>query len=314
MAGERPGRHTDYSSPRGYHLDYSQTATRFAGDERGVPLLRLRTGELAHSPDVIARSALGSLESYLDSGTRTGRETFEALSRWLVEHLEIVPGSFGSWSMPEVPAGLRGHVRPAWFSASAHGECLSVLIRSAVLLKDSAARSAAERALGGFRTSVEDGGFLRELGEAGEEGGLPSLVFIDEYAIPGLAVMPLTSHVRALWAIFDFERAFANDPARKLLERCTDGLMFVLDQFDLGYWSTADLDPRRKARRPASRNRHETHVVMMESLARVTGRREIADAAMRWRGYLEDPRNSGRAWLERARAAFVDARVPVVGE
>jgi hypothetical protein len=315
MAGERPGRHADFSSPRGYYLDYSGLMTRDVPvDERGVPLRRLRTGELTHSPDLIARSALGSLERYLESGTSDSRRRFEMLSSWLVDNMEIVPGSFGGWSMPEVPIGLKRHLSPGWFSASAHAECVSVLVRSAVLFRESGARSAADRAFGGFRTSVDDGGFLRELGEAGEEGGLSSLAFMDEYPIQDVALMPLTSHMRSLWAIFDFGRAFESDPARKLLERCVDGLMFVLDQFDLGYWSAADLDARRRARRPASRKRHQTHVVMMESLARMTPGDRIADVAVRWRGYLEDPRNARRAWLERARTAVVNAGAPAVDE
>ena len=152
---------------------------------------------------------------------------------------------------------------------------------------------------------------MRELGEAGEEGGLSSLVFIDEHAITDLPIMPLASHVRALWAMFDFERAFGSDPARKLLERCIDGVVFVLDQFDLGYWSRADLDPRHRTKRPAARECHRTHVVMLESVARITSREEIAEVGKRWRSHLEDRRSVSRAWLARARSVVADSGAPV---
>lgn len=314
MAAGRAGRHADFSSPRGYYLDYTRAAAGGPVDDHGIPLVRLRSGNLAHSPRVIARAALGSLERYLGSGARAEREQYETLVRWLVDNMEIVPGSFGGWSMPEPPAGLERELPPGWFSASAHAECICALVRSAVLFQDRDSRTAAERALGGLRTSVEDGGFLREVGEAGEEGGLESLAFVDDYPVPGTPIMPLAAHVRGLWAIFDSWHSSDDASVWKLFERCVGGLVFMLDRFDLGYWTAVDLDSRRRSRRPASRERHETHVVMMEVLSRMTPDERIAEAGSRWRRYLDDPRNARRAWLERARTAVVNTGTKAVRE
>jgi hypothetical protein len=315
MAAERSGRHADFSSPRGYYLDYSGWARRPGPtDDHGLPVVRLRDGERGLSPAMIARTALGILEGYLESGASASREAFESLTRWLVENMEIVPGSFGGWSMPEVPPGLEGSLAQGWFSASAHAECVCALIRSAMLFGNAQSEAAARRAFGGFRTAVEDGGFLRELGEAGEEGGLASLAFIEEYPVVEVSCMPLASHMKGLWAIFDFTQALGDASARKLFERCVAGLVFVLDRFDTGYWTTSDLDPRRRATRPASRDRHETHVVMIETLARMTSDPEVHRAAARWRCYLSDSRSGARALLERAKSAVMNVGVSAVPE
>ncbi|MCK4410116.1 MAG: hypothetical protein KAW67_08525, partial [Candidatus Eisenbacteria sp.] len=159
MAGEKLGRHIDLSSPRGYYLDYSHLAGSEPDcDDRGVPVVRVRGGGRACSPSLVARSALGNLEVYLESGSAERRDRFEFLSRWLIESMEILPGSFGGWSMPEVPRGLRGELPQGWFSASAHAECTAVLVRAISLLRQEGAVGAARRAMGAFYTSVEDGG------------------------------------------------------------------------------------------------------------------------------------------------------------
>jgi hypothetical protein len=95
------------------------------------------------------------------------------------------------------------------------------------------------------------------------------------------------------------------DPgASALLERCVRGLVFALERFDLGYWTCGHLGGRRV--RPASYERHCTHILMMQSLHRMIHEEAFAAAATRWQGYAEDSRSRARASLERARAAIAN--------
>ena len=306
MAAETLGRHIDLSSPRGYYFDYSGLAESVAEcDEKGVPAVRVKGGALVCSPPLAARTALGNLELYLENGNAARRDRFELLSRRLIDSMEVLPGSFGGWSMPEVPRAFRGDLPQGWFSASAHAECISVLVRAASLLHQKGALVAAKRAMGAFYASVDDGGFLREIGEAGDAGVVASLAFIEEYPLPSAPRMALASHARSIWAMHDYLSVEEDPGARILLNRCVDGLLFVLDRFDLGYWTCAYLEGQR--RRPASAGRHGTHVLVMDVLARMTGFAGFAEAGARWRDYAQDSRKRARAKLERARAALVDA-------
>ncbi len=308
MVGEKPGRHVDLSSPRGYYLDYSHMAGAGpACDASGVPVVRVRGGGEVCSPPLVARTALGSLEVYFDNGNPAHRDRFRNLASWLVDNMEVLPGSFGGWSMPEVPRALRGELSRGWFSASAHAECIAVLVRADSLLRQDGAIEAARRAMGAFYTSIEDGGFLREIGEAGDEGGGESLAFIEEFPVPEAPRMVLGSHIKSVWAIYDYLNVDDDPGARILLNRCVNGLAFVLDRFDLGYWTGASLSGLRM--RPASSERHGTHVLMMDILHRMTDRDEFADAAARWGGYARNSRNRARAKLERARASLAGAGV-----
>ena len=308
MAGEKLGRHIDLSSPRGYYLDYSHLAgSEPECDGGGVPVVRVRGGGRVCSPSLVARAALGNLEVYLENGNPERRERFSSLSRWLVDSMEILPGSFGGWSMPEVPRALRGELPQGWFSASAHAECIAVLVRAVSLLRQEGAIEAAKRAMGAFYTSVEDGGFLHEIGEAGDEGGVESLAFIEEFPVPEAPRMVLGSHVKSIWAMFDYLNVDEDPGARVLLNRCVGGLTFVLDRFDLGYWTSVSLSGRRT--RPASFERHGTHVLMMDVLHQMIGSTAFAESARRWRGYAQSSRNRARAKLERARAALANAGI-----
>jgi len=305
MAGEKLGRHIDLSSPRGYYLDYSHLAgSEPECDERGVPVARVRGGGRVCSPSLVARAALGNLEVYLESGSAERRDRFEFLSRWLIDSMEILPGSFGGWPMPEVPRSLRGNLPQGWFSASAHAECIAVLVRAVSLLRQEGAVETARRAMGAFYTSIEDGGFLHEIGEAGDEGGVESLAFIEEFPVQDAPRMVLGSHVKAIWVMFDYLNVDDDPGARILLDRCVSGLTFALDRFDLGYWTGASLDGRRV--RPASLERHGTHVLMMDVLHRMTGQVVFAEAARRWGGYARNSRNRARARLSLARAALTN--------
>ena len=308
MAGEKLGRHIDLSSPRGYYLDYSHmVACEPERDDSGIPIVRIRGGGTACSPSLVARSALGNLEVYLENGNSERRERFISLARWLIDGMEILPGSFGGWSMPEVPRALRGELSRGWFSASVHAECIAVLVRADSLLRQDGAIEAARRAMGAFYTSVEDGGFLREIGEGGDEGGVESLAFIEEFPVPEAPRMVLGSHIKSIWAIYDYLNVDDDPGARILLNRCVNGLTFVLDRFDLGYWTGGSLRGQRM--RPVSSERHGTHVLMMDILHRMTDRDEFAEAARRWGGYARNSRNRARAKLERARASLAGAGV-----
>jgi len=309
MSGEALGRHIDFSSPRGYYLDYSQLAgPETECDDRGVPVVGVRGGGKVCSPTLIARVALGHLEQYLENGNPDRRDRFRCLARRLIDSMEILPGSFGGWSMPDVPRALRRELPQGWFSASAHAECVAVLVRAVSLLREDGALEAARRAVGAFDHSVEDGGFLHEIGEAGVE----SLAFIEEFPVPGAPRMVLGSHVKAVWALFDYLKVDEEPGVRALFNRCVDGLTFTLDRFDLGYWSSAHLDGRRI--RPAGSDRHETHVLMMDVLGQMTGKEAFEDAARRWRCYAGSSRSRARARIERARAALVNAGAPVAPE
>jgi hypothetical protein len=303
------GRHIDLKSPRGYYLDYSRSADPSGPvDDGGLPVSR--RDRATHDPGEVARFALGNLEIYLEGGSESRRDRFERAAAWLAENMEFVPGSFGGWAMSDPPRAFRAGLAPGWFSGAVHAECVSVLTRASLLLGLKGAIEAARDAFPAFRTPVQDGGLLREVGEEGHEGAVESLALVEEYPMPERPSMTLSGHTRAVWSIFDYWRATNDGEASRLLERCAAGAEFVLDRYDTGYWVRADLDPAWRGVRLSSPEGLAEQALGAAILADVTGLRAFRDASRRWRGYAASPAARARAALERLSFALRNPGAP----
>lgn len=287
---QRPerGRHVDITSPRGYYIDFSTHA-----DSRGPagrPGLG-RSGRGAHRPTscplATARYGLGNLELYLGSGSPARRDRFEDAAKSLIDEIEIVPATFGGWAAHSAPPAYKDLLPQGSFSGGTQGECISVLARAASLLGVPRAIETARTAVGAFSTPVADGGLLREVGDEGEEGGLASLAFIEEYPLEDRPVLDLSGHVRAIWGIYDYARVANDGAAETIFDRCVRGLEFELDRFDLGYWTRSNLDARRSVQVSTVRAIRE-QILQMEVMHDLTGRPAFQAAARRWRGYASD--------------------------
>lgn len=297
-------------SPRGYYVDLARWSDP-AGpvDADGLPVSRV--DRATHDPGEVARYALGNIELYLEGGSESRRGRVERAAAWLAEHMEFVPGSFGGWAMPDPPRGFRGDLAPGWFSGAVHAECVSALVRASLLLGVSRALEAATEAFPAFRTPVDEGGFLREVGEKGHhEGAIESLAFIEQYAMRERPSMDLPGHVRAVWAISDYWQATDDSEARRLLERCVSGTEFVLDRYDLGYWTRRDLDSTWRGVRVSSSEGIAEEALGLAILHEMTGRGAFAEAARRWRGYEASARCRVRAALLRAAFRLANAGAP----
>lgn len=295
----RRGKHIDMTSPRGYYVDYSRWADP-SGPVGGDGLPVSRVDRATRDPGEVARYALGNLEIYLERGNESRRDRFERATRWLADNMEFVPGSFGGWAMPDRPGAFLGRLASGWFSGAVQAECVSVLVRASLLLGVSGAIEAAREALPAFRTPVDEGGFLREVGEGGQEGGVESLALVEQYPMSERPSMALLGHVRAVWAIFDYWRATGDTEARRLLDRCVQGTEFVLDRYDVGYWTRADLDPAWRGDRLPSSTGIAEQALVMEILHDMTARSAFSEAGGRWRRYAASPRSRLRASVLRA--------------
>lgn len=266
------GRFIDTGTPRGYYVDYSRFAERWASTE------------LPPSPAELARLALGDLELYLARGTPQRRDRFARAVERLVRSVETIPGGFVGWAMTRVPGAYRGELEEGWFCGRVHAECVSALLRAGTVLGDDAAVDTARAALGGFETPVEEGGFAREIAERGLESGLESPLFIESYPVSEPS-LNLLGHTSAMLAVHDYGRLSEPERAASLLTRLASGLEYTLDRFDAGGWSLVDLDDRWSGRFLAGRALHREHILHLEEVARLTTRSAFRKAAERWRDH-----------------------------
>ncbi len=308
--GAKRGRHIDLRSPRGYYLDYASWADpRGPLDDEGLPLTRSVDGVPLESPGHVARYALGNLELYLESGTSERRDRFDSACRWLVRNLETIPGSFAGWAIPDPPEAFKGELGHGWLGGAVQAECVCALARAVALVRLEGAEEAIRSAIPGFGVPVGDAGFLREVGEPGDEGGLASLAFVEEYPMTYRISMTLGGHIRALWAIYDATRTTSEVIVPGLFDRCLRGLLFVLDRYDTGFWTRADLDCGWRGVRLAGPTTHSEHVLGLEILHEMTQALPLRETADRWLAYETSPLSRFAA---AARAAAFDLVNPDV--
>lgn len=296
------GRHVDLATPRGYYFDYS-ARVEYGGpsDALGVPMLERGGGVLEYSPPDVAQFAFGNLELYLNTGNERRRRLFEAAAAVLERTAEEVPGSYVGWPMPVAPRAFAEKLGNGWFSGLAHGECVSVLVRAGSLFHVEGALELASRAMGGFHLTIEDGGMLREVGARGQEGGLESVAFIEEYPMLDRPSLVLNGHVHAMWGIYDHWRVTGDHASEVLFDRCRRGLLYLLDRYDHRSWTRYDLDERWFGANPSSPIYHRIHVAQMKVLFRMTGDDAFLKAARRWEAWAASPWNRGRAYLRKVR-------------
>ncbi len=292
----------DEASLRGYVLDYSDLVDAIGPDDvRGLPLTTTPGGP-RHSPAVLAKYGLGSLELYLRTGNPARRAAVETVARWLIENNEAIPCGFLGWPMPAVPRAYAHDLPEHWFSGEAHAECISLLSRASTLLGVDGADETVRRAIGGLWTPIDEGGLARELGEGGAEGGLESALFIEQFPMENRPSLVLGAQLRAMTALRDSalpDRDGPDEGVRATLARMELGLAHVLESYDTGYWSRFDLDERWHGIPLASPLRHGEHVLQLERLAGQTGNELVATTAARWRSYAAHAGSSRRAWWGR---------------
>lgn len=296
------GSHVDLEAPRGYYLDYSSRAeSPGATDASGVPVREAGTGRAVRHPPDVAQFALANLELYLGTGDERRRRAFEAAVDVLLEEAREVAGGSLSWAMACAPTALAEGLGSPWFSAMAHGECVSVLIRAGCLFGREDALAAASRALPFLALPVADGGLLRKaapfvVGDASEDA-----VFLEEYPMRARPSLVLNGHVHALWGIYD-HAAIGGEPAsRRLLDRCVIGLRSLLPRFDLGYWTRYDLDEGWRGINVSSPFYHRIHVRQLLVVHRMTGDDVFLETARRWQTYLDRRWNRVRGYLGKVR-------------
>jgi heparosan-N-sulfate-glucuronate 5-epimerase len=270
------GSFVEAAAVSGYYIDLRVKA--------GAP--RWPDPELEGDPRFIAvgQWGLGAYERHLHGEAGPWLEAALAAGR------DVVAAQREDGGLPEPE--LRPHtfpVEPPWLSAMAQGQCASLLVRLFRETGDSAFAETALRALEPMRQPVSEGGVAAPLG-----GGW----WPEEYPSRPHSYV-LNGGIFALWGIRDVAVGLGDEAAAALFEEGLATLAAEIERWDTGYWSRYDLFPHPLVN-VASSSYHVLHVHQLEALTLIAPRPELAEAARRWRGYLDSPANARRAFASKA--------------
>lgn len=246
---------------------------------------RLNASPLAEDhPARVAQRALVCWNAFLQRGDEGQRATFLECARWLLACETRLTEEAGGW--PVLCALPMYRVPQICLSALTQGCALSVCARAYQLTGERTFWRTAQRAARPFARDILDGGVSATLFEEG--------LFFEETAVYP-AAHSLSGHMLALLGLYDYVELTREKEGAELIRRGLLALHKLLDAFDTGYWTHADL----LSRCLASETSHAFHTALLAALADLSACVHCAELAARWRDYQRRLGSRLRGWLTR---------------
>jgi len=273
-----------YPTLSNYYIDL-RAKINYKGpyDSEGIPILDY-FGKIGkqYNPCAIAQWGLGAWQRWQE-GDAKAQETFFRAANWLSTQIEVDNRGRGYWWYRfDFDAYNQ---RAPWASALAQAQGVSVLLRAYLTRGDVHYREIAAKAVTSMLTPVAEGGLLLKHGEN---------VFLEEIVADRPTAI-LDGLIFALFGLQDYCYVFKDDVlAAQILQDGYETIKRILPQYDLGYWSRADLYSVTPVM-PASIFYHSLHVAQLQILSDITEDALFQDYAQRWLGYNRSPLKRCRA-------------------
>lgn len=243
----------------GYWCDLRHKARAAAAAPDGLP--RDGRARPIHWVIPVAQAALGAWEERLVDHAPDADERFLGLVEALRRLGRERPDGFAfPVDMPMEKYGLR----PGWVSAMGQGQAISVFLRAHALTGEPGWSDMARAALGPIPARELDGALV-----------------LEEYPTHRPCAV-LNGWIFALLGVWELGRASGESSATALFAQSADGVLALLDRYDVGWWSRYSLYPHRRADL-AKPFYQRLHPVLLECLALVRPDQRLDTTAARWR-------------------------------
>ena len=226
-----------------------------------------------NEPIVVAQRALMYWNRYVTSMEDIWRKAFLEAALWLVDQAQHYGSDAAGW--PLTYAHPIFFTRGAWLSSIAQGCGLSVLVRAYKLTGDQHWLETAHRVARTFELDILDGGVCTPLGKDG--------IFFEEVAVYP-AAHTLQGCIFGLLGLIDYVANTGNLQMQQPIERSEKSLHTIIGEFDLGFWTRADL-LRRRLSTPLQLAQQ---IALLEAIADHRKCRPCTERVSQWRTYQRD--------------------------
>lgn len=274
----------DFRSLDDYYIDFVEK-TNYAGpyDKNGIPMLEY-FGEIGcqYNPCAVAQYALGHYQLFRRKGVDKNRAIFIKMSDWLVDTLIDSPSSLAMWFY-NFDLDAYNITKP-WPSALAQSQGVSVLVRAYKLTGEERYKHAAALAIKPLVENVNNGGLLYE----DDTGSYLEEIVADKKT--GI----LDGMIFAVFGLYDYGFVIKDEKVSRVLVSCELTIRKMLPEYDVGYWSRADLY-QKSPFMLASFFYHNLHVKQLNVLYSLTGELEYKLFSKKWDEYQKSLVNKARA-------------------
>lgn len=278
----------DYSTLDDYYIDFSAKPCYLGPyDERGIPLLDY-LGDVGrqYNPCAISQWGLGAYQRWRRGEPEQG-DIFWRAADWLVDNLAVDVRGRGYWWY-EFDFDAYG-LRAPWASALAQAQGISLLLRAYESNRNIKYLQCANQACAAMLSPVADGGLL--LVKDGH-------YFLEE-VVADRPTAILDGLIFAIFGLRDYCLINKSDlEACAVLDGCIETIAMLLPEYDLGYWSRADLYAENPPM-PASSFYHGLHVAQLDILYRLTENPVFKKYSAMWGRVARSPINRTRAFFSK---------------
>ncbi|MFC1692658.1 D-glucuronyl C5-epimerase family protein [Candidatus Latescibacterota bacterium] len=267
----------DYSELGKYYMNFVEK-TKFRGlfDADGIPMLDYKGNiGIQYNPNSIAQYALGYYDLFLDTRNFMYEQLFLKQADWFVNNVRFIDDDIGLWEYNfdfEYHEGLKA----PWRSALAQGQGISVLVRAYSLTKNEKYLTVAAKSFKSFERGIDDSGGVTYIDKEG--------YFWFEELIFDPPTHVLNGFIWALWGIYDYYLVTKDEKALHLFREGTRTLEDKIEKYDIGFWSIYHLLPT-KLKMIASTYYQRLHIVQLEAMYNLTGKKIFKEYANKWKVY-----------------------------
>jgi len=279
----------NYSKIDEYYMSFSYKAD-YAGDydRNGIPQLNYR-GDIGvqYNPIAIAQWSLGNYNLWKQSNNKENYKKFIKGANWLNDNLKLNNKKVYVWQHHFDWTYKETLVSP-WHSGLAQGQGLSVLCRAYNTTNNEDYLKSIENVYKSFQVDVKDGGvtFTDKDGD----------IWIEEYIMENQPTHILNGFIWGLWGIYDYWLLTKNDDIKIVFDNYVKTIEKNIMKYDNGYWSLYELS-NLNINMIASTFYHRLHIVQLEILYKMSGKRIFMDISSKWIKYLNKKTNIIKATL-----------------
>ncbi len=246
----------------------------FSFDNSGIPIIphyidsENNNSEYHYFPIAIGQLGLAYLHDYYDNKNEDSYKSFIKIADWFVMHQD----SNGLWRSDTNVA--KYGLQTGWYSAMTQGRAISVLVRAFILTNkecyyNSALNAAKYLLTGDLLIGHYKGNFLLEYPSSNPPKVLNGFIF-------------------SLYGLYDLKKILVDcTKIDDIINQYLLTLENILPDYDLGYWTSYDLDhiEFNKPLNISTSHYHNIHVSQLKTLYLLSGNDVFREYASKWKNY-----------------------------
>ena len=266
------GKNYSLTSIKGYYNDLTLKVLNTKIQENELPRFEYQTNKYVDFSIQIFQYGLGAYDLYLQTNDKKFLNRFYKAVDWAANNINE-NGSIDTFSFlnDKFP-----------YSSMAQGEAISLLLRAYVNSNNTKYLVLAKKALKFMLTDIKDGGTAIFENEK---------IYLKEYCDKPIV---LNGFVFSLFGFYDYVIIDDSKELKVLFQKCLDGLINILPQCDLKYWSKYDTD-----KKVASPFYHKLHISLLSVVYEISNNEVVNNYKNKFIKYQKNPFNRFRAFTKK---------------